>query len=78
MPVAWELVVRARFVEPAAAVMVTEVELVVCQLKVTLWPDPIDVGLAVNCVICGGAGGATVTFAVCGELVPPGPVATAV
>ena len=48
MPVAWELVVRARIVEPAAAVMVTEVELVVCQLKVTLWPAPIDAGFAEN------------------------------
>ena len=38
--------VTVRFVEPAAAVMVTEVELVVCQLKVTLWPEPIDVGFA--------------------------------
>ena len=34
------------FVEPALAVMVTEVALVVCQLKVTLWPEPIDAGLA--------------------------------
>ena len=46
MPVACALVVTARVVEPAAAVMVTEVELVVCQLKVTLWPEPIDDGLA--------------------------------
>lgn len=35
-----------RFVEPALDVMVTEVELVVCQLKVTLCPEPIDDGLA--------------------------------
>ncbi len=40
--------VTVRFVEPAVAVMVTEVELVVCQLKVTLWPEPIELGLAEN------------------------------
>jgi hypothetical protein len=31
--------------------MVTEVELVVCQLKVTLWPAPIDVGFAENVTV---------------------------
>ena len=51
MPVAWELVVTLRVVEPAVAVMVTEVELVVCQLKVTLWPEPIDVGFAENVTV---------------------------
>ena len=51
MPVAWELVVTVRVVEPAVAVMVTEVELVVCQLKVTLWPEPIDVGFAENVTV---------------------------
>ena len=51
MPVAWELVVTVRVVEPAVAVMVTEVELVVCQLKVTLWPAPIDVGFAENVTV---------------------------
>ena len=35
-----------RFVEPALAVIVTEVELVICQLKVTLCPEPMEVGLA--------------------------------
>ena len=40
-----------RGVEPAVAVMVTEVELVVCQLKVTLWPEPIDVGFAENVTV---------------------------
>ena len=40
-----------RVVEPAVAVMVTEVELVVCQLKVTLWPEPIDVGFAENVTV---------------------------
>jgi hypothetical protein len=39
-------VVTARVVEPAVAVMVTEVELAVCQLKVTLCPEPIDDALA--------------------------------
>jgi len=56
----------------------TEVAFVVVQVSVVDWPALTEVGLAVNCVICGGAGAATVTFAVCGELVPPGPVATAV
>jgi hypothetical protein len=56
----------------------TEVAFVVVQVSVVDWPALTEVGLAVNSVICGGAGGATVTFAVCGELVPPGPVATAV
>ena len=51
MPVAWELVVTLRVVEPAVAVIVTEVELVVCQLKVTLWPEPIDVGFAENVTV---------------------------
>jgi hypothetical protein len=41
-------VVTVSFVEPALAVMVTEVELLACQLKVTLWPEPIDVGFAEN------------------------------
>jgi hypothetical protein len=56
----------------------TEVALVVVQVSVVDWPALTEVGLAVNCVICGGAAGPTVTFAVCGELEPPGPVATAV
>jgi len=56
----------------------TEVALVVAHVSVVDWPALTEVGVAVNCVICGGAGGVTVTFAVCGELVPPGPVATAV
>ena len=51
MPVAWELVVTLRVVEPAVAVIVTEVELVVCQLKATLWPEPIDVGFAENVTV---------------------------
>ena len=56
----------------------TDVALVVVHVRVVDWPALTEVGLAVNCVICGGAGGVTVTFAVWGELVPPGPVATAV
>ena len=56
----------------------TEVALVVVHVSVVDWPALTEVGFAVNCVICGGAAAATVTFAVCGELVPPGPVATAV
>ena len=58
-------------------IMVTEVALVVTQVSVVICPALSEVGLAVNCVICGGATGATCTCIVCGALVPPGPVATA-
>jgi len=60
-----------------SGVMVTEVASVVAQVIVVLWPPPMMVGEAVNWVICGGAGGATVTVTVCGLLLPPFPVATA-
>ena len=39
VPAACELTVTVRGVEPVEAVMVTEVELVACQLSVTLCPD---------------------------------------
>jgi hypothetical protein len=38
--------VTVRVDEPLLAVMVTEVELVACQLKVTLWPLMMEVALA--------------------------------
>ena len=56
----------------------TEVALDVAQVSVTVCPALTDVGLALNAVICGGTGWATCTWAVCGELFPPVPVATAV
>ena len=63
-----------------AGVIVTAVALVVTQVRVVVWPPPTVVGLAVNWVICGGVGGGggvTCTVTVCGELLPPTPVATA-
>jgi hypothetical protein len=59
-------------------VMVTAVAFAVAHVMVVLWPPLTVVGLAVNCVICGAAFCATCTVAVCGELLPPAPVATAV
>jgi len=56
----------------------TEVALDVAHVRVTVCPALTDVGLAVKAVICGGTGCATCTFAVCGALLPPGPLATAV
>jgi hypothetical protein len=44
-------VVTVRVEEPLLAVMVTDVELVACQLKVTLWPVEIDVGLAESATV---------------------------
>lgn len=38
---------------------VTEVALVVAHVRVVVWPELREVGLAVNCVICGGAAGPT-------------------
>jgi hypothetical protein len=61
-----------------AGVIVIEVALVVVQVMVVVWPPFSSVGLAVNCVIWGGTGWATCTIAVCGELLTPDPVATAV
>jgi hypothetical protein len=58
--------------------IVIDVALVVVQVSVVVCPVPTSVGIAVNCVICGGALVATWTVAVCGELEPPGPEATAV
>jgi hypothetical protein len=59
-------------------VIVTEVALAVAQVMVVVWPPLTVVGLAVNCVICGRTFCATCTVAVCGELFPPAPIATAV
>jgi NAD(P)H-hydrate repair Nnr-like enzyme with NAD(P)H-hydrate epimerase domain len=63
-----------------AGVMVTDVAFVVAHVRVDVCPAPTVVGVAVNWVICGtggGGGDATCTATVCGELVPPVPVATA-
>lgn len=56
--------------------IVTEVALVVCQLKVVVWPEATVVGLAVNDVTCGGTGWATCTVTVC-VTDPDDPVAVA-
>lgn len=50
--------VTVRVEEPLLALMVTEVALVVCQLKVTLWPLVIDVVLAERVTV--GVGGGTI------------------
>jgi len=39
----------------------TEVAFVVTHVSVVVWPALTEVGLAVNCVICGGAAGPTCT-----------------
>jgi hypothetical protein len=57
--------------------IVIEVALVVAHVMVVVCPLLIEVGLALNCVICGGTGCATDTIALCGALLPPAPVATA-
>src|SRR5215469_6230449 len=44
-----------------AGVMVTEVAFVVAQVTVVVCPPPMVIGLAVNCVISGGGGGAPAT-----------------
>ena len=56
--------------------MVSEVAFASCQLRVTVCPVVMEVGVAANDVTCGVAD-ATCTFADCGVLLPPGPVATA-
>lgn len=61
-----------------AGVMFTVVASVVAHVIVVVWPPPTVVGAALNCVICGGAGGWTCTVTVCGWLSPPFPLATAV
>ena len=73
-PDACELVVTVR---PESVVIVSEVAFASCQLRVTVWPVVMEVGVAVNDMICGAAD-VTCTFVDCGVLVPPGPVATAV
>ncbi len=78
LPVACELVVTVRVEVPAVAVIVMDVALVVIQLKTVGCPVVTDVGVAVNCVTCGTAPCPTCTVAVCGALLPPVPVATAV
>ena len=62
-----------------AGVMVTAVAFVVAQVSVVVCPPPTVVGLAENCVICGGGGGgcATCTVTACEEPLPPAPVAVA-
>lgn len=62
-----------------AGVIVTEVAFVVAQVSVLVCPLPTVVGLAENCVICGGGGGgcATWTLTACEEPLPPAPVAVA-
>jgi hypothetical protein len=62
-----------------AGAIVTAVAFVVVQVSVVVCPPPTVVGLAVNCVICGAGGGVCVTCTVTvrGELLPPGPIATA-
>jgi hypothetical protein len=59
-------------------VIVTDVALLVLQVMVVVWPPFSAVGFAVKFTIWGGTGSTTCTTAVCGELLPPGPVATAV
>ncbi len=77
VPDACELVVTVRVVDPAAAVIVTDVAFKVCQLIETLCPELMAVGVTLNFVTCGAADD-TVTFAVAGVLDPAGPVAVAV
>jgi hypothetical protein len=55
LPEAFALVVTVRVEDPAVAVIVTEVELPVCQLKVTLCPVLMEVELGVS-VTVGAAG----------------------
>lgn len=73
-PEACELVATVR---PESVVIVIDVAFASFQLRVTVWPVVMEVGVAVNDVICGTVA-ATCTFADCGGLLPPGPVATAV
>jgi hypothetical protein len=70
-PDACELVATVRL----PAVIVSEAAFASCQLRVTVCPVVMEVGVAVNDVTC--AADATCTFVDCGVLVPPGPVATA-
>lgn len=58
--------------------IVMDVAFVVAQVNVVVCPEFTTAGLAVNCVICGGAGATTCTVAVCCGLLTPPPVATAV
>ena len=51
LPPACELVATLRVVEPAVAVIVTDMAFVLCQLKVTLCPEIIEVGLADNAIV---------------------------
>ncbi len=51
LPDAFELVVRVRIEDPAAAVIVTEVALDDCQFRVTGCPDVIDFALAVSVMV---------------------------
>src|SRR4051794_25404217 len=62
----------------SAGEKLTEVASVVAQVNVVDAPATTVVGLALNCVICGTAGWATLTDTVWGGVLPPGPVATAV
>lgn len=78
LPAPCGIVATVRVELPAVAVIVTEVALLVVQLKVVAIPVVIDVGFAVNEVICGTAPVPTCTVAVCGALLPPAPVAVAV
>lgn len=59
VPDAWALVVTVRVEDPAAAVIVTDVAFVLCQLSVTLCPVSIDAGLTTRLMVgfAGGGGG---------------------
>ena len=46
LPATWELAITLRVELPAAAVMVTDVAFVLCQARVTLCPEIMDVGFA--------------------------------
>lgn len=74
LPDACVLVVNVWVDEPAVAVIVTDVAFALCQVSVTLCPERIEGALAVRVTV---GGGITCTVTVCGELLPPVPVATA-